>query len=114
MVYTPVGVDKVVFMVNLLLKDEVPKSGLKAQETPVGSPVLHERVTGREDPPSIAAVIVFDPEPPCIILVPPEVVIEGTKFANIVTFVDPGVDIPDPDNPSRVLWLMVKLFTPPA
>ena len=36
------------------------------------------------------------------------------KFASSVTFVDPGVDMPDPKNPSRVFWLMVKWSTPLA
>ena len=36
------------------------------------------------------------------------------KFASSVTFVDPGVDMPDPKNPSRVFWLIVKSLTPLA
>jgi hypothetical protein len=59
-------------MVKALEKVGLPDAGLKLQDAPVGSPAAHERVTDCVEPLVKVAVIVFEPELPCVTVIPPE------------------------------------------
>jgi hypothetical protein len=59
-----VGVELLVLMVKVLEKVGLPDEGLKVQDAPEGSPLVHERVTFCEVPVCKLAVIVFEPEVP--------------------------------------------------
>jgi hypothetical protein len=59
-------------MVRVLENVGLPDAGLKPQDAPEGTPPVQERVTDWAVPVCRLAVIVFNPELPCVTVIPPE------------------------------------------
>lgn len=56
-------------MLNVLVNVGLPLAGLKEHVDPEGRPLAQDRLTVCDEPLTKAAVIVFEPEPPCWIVV---------------------------------------------
>jgi hypothetical protein len=72
-------------MVKVLEKVGLSDEGLKLQEAPEGRPLVHDRVTGCVEPLSKLAVMVFDPELPCVTVIPPLLDNEKSKEDGALT-----------------------------
>ena len=71
--YEPSGVNGVEESVRMLEPVGVNESGLNRQEAPAGRlDLIQDSVTGSEVPLFNVAVIVLVPDPPCRIMIPPE------------------------------------------
>ena len=74
------GVEEVVAIVRVLEKDGLPLSGLKLHVAPAGRLVLSQpRLMVCGEPLTKVAVIIFEPEPPCMAVIPPEEPKEKSK-----------------------------------
>jgi hypothetical protein len=59
-----VGVELDVMTVKELEKGGLPEAGLKLHDAPVGSPLVHDKLTDCVEPVCRVVVIVFEPELP--------------------------------------------------
>jgi hypothetical protein len=63
------GVEEEVLIVQVLEKVGLPEDGLKEDVAPEGSPDA-DRLTLCVEPPVKVTVTIFEPEPPCVTVIP--------------------------------------------